>query len=93
MYTGTVAFMGKWGYQVAVQEGHTSVVTASGTAAAPQVPAGSGVTTQQGGGTVTQGYNNTAGTTGGTGVVSTPPSGGNNPKSTDNGGVDIAVSY
>jgi hypothetical protein len=67
VHSGTVVFMGKWGYQVSVQEGHTSVVTASGTAAAPQT------TSTGGGGSVAQGYDNTAGTTGGTGVISTPP--------------------
>jgi len=40
--SGTVIFMGKWGYQVSVQEGRTSVVTASGTAAAPQAASGGG---------------------------------------------------
>jgi len=50
--SGTVAFMGKWGYQVSVQEGHTSVVTASGTT--------SFITSQPG-------YDTMAGPTGGSG--------------------------
>jgi len=74
VHSGTVAFMGKWGYQVLVQEGRASVVTASGTAAAPQVASGSGaVVSQQGIGAVVQGYDSAAGTTGGTGVISSPP--------------------
>jgi len=72
--SGTVDFIGKWGYQVSVQEGRTSVVTASGTASAPQVASGGGgVVSQQGVGAVTYGYDSAAGTTGGTGVVSNPP--------------------
>jgi len=83
VHSGTVTFMGKWGYQVSVQEGRTSVVTASGTAAPPQSTGGGGTSSggggpasQQGAGAVAQsgfGSDNTAGTTGGTGVVSTPP--------------------
>jgi len=67
--SGTVAFMGKWGYQVTVQEGRTSVVGASGTSSAPQAAAGSGVATQQGAGSMSQGYDNTAAPTGGSGVI------------------------
>jgi hypothetical protein len=77
VHSGTVVFMGKWGYQVTVQEGRTSVVTASGTAAPPQVTVGGGGSAaSQGVGSVAQsgfGYDSTAGTTGGTGVVSNPP--------------------
>jgi len=78
VHSGTVVFMGKWGYQVTVQEGRASVVTASGTAAPPQVAAGSsgGSVASQGAGSVGQsgfGNDSTAGTTGGTGVVSNPP--------------------
>jgi len=81
--SGTVAFMGKWGYQVTVQEGRTSVVTASGTASAPQVVSGSGgVASQQGAGAVVQGYDSAAGTTGGSGVISSPPGEPNNPPAT-----------
>jgi len=39
VYSGTVAFVGKWGYQINVQEGHAAAVGASGTA----VPTQSGV--------------------------------------------------
>jgi len=75
VHSGTVAFMGKWGYQVSVQEGRTSVVTAAGTPSAPQqVASGSGgIASQQGAGAVIQGYDSAAGTTGGTGVISSPP--------------------
>jgi len=74
VHSGTVVFMGKWGYQVSVQEGRASVVTASGTASAPQVVSGSGGVSQQGAGSVAQGYDNTSAPTGGTGGISTPPS-------------------
>jgi hypothetical protein len=68
--SGTVVFMGKWGYQVSVKEGFTSSVGASGTASAPQVAAGSGLAPLS-----PAGYDRpTTGTTGGTGVISTPPS-------------------
>jgi hypothetical protein len=79
VHSGTVVFMGKWGYQVSVQEGRASAVTASGTAAPPQSTStggGGGSVSQQGAGAVAQsGFSsdNTAGTTGGTGVISTPP--------------------
>jgi len=75
VHNGTVAFMGKWGYQVSVQEGQASVVTASGTPSAPQSASTGGSASQQGVDSVGQsgfGYDNTAGPTGGTGVVSTP---------------------
>jgi len=77
---------------VSVQEGYTSVVTASGTA--PQVADSSGVS-QQGAGAMPQGYDNTAAPTGRTGVgskpsePSVPPT---NPPGAD-GGVDITVKF
>ena len=64
--SGTVYFMGKWGYEVAVKEGQTRTIGASGTAEAPQ-------SINYGGGAFAQGYDNTAAPTGGTGVVSVPP--------------------
>jgi len=77
VHSGTVTFMGKWGYEVSVKEGRTSVAAASGTPSAPQSTSGggtiSGGTSTGGGGSVSQGYDNTAGTTGGTGVISNPP--------------------
>jgi len=64
VHSGTVAFTGKWGYQVSVQEGHTSVVGASGTAGASQSFGNRGFMSQQG-----AGYDNTTTTTGDLGFV------------------------
>jgi len=99
VHSGTVAFIGKWGYQVSVQEGRTSVVTASGTVAAPQSTStgGGGSVSQQGAGTVAQGYDNTAGTTGGTGVIGSgskegqksPPPSTTNPPISSGGGSGV----
>jgi len=69
VHSGTVQFMGKWGYQVSVQEGQTSAVGASGTASAPQSLSSAGLAPIS-----PAGYDQaTMGTTGGTGVVRTPP--------------------
>jgi len=92
VHSGTVAFMGQWGYQVSVQEGHTSAVGASGTAAAPKSSGGSGFGSQQG-----TGYDNTAGTTGGSGVVSgggkEEPTPTPTPTPPTTGGIDVTVTF
>jgi hypothetical protein len=69
--SGTVVFMGKWGYQVSVQEGHTSAVGVSGSTAVPQSA---------------RGYGSTATPTGGTGFTSNTGGGGGGGGSGGGGG-------
>jgi hypothetical protein len=79
VYSGTVAFTGKWGYQVMVQEGFTSGIGTSGTAAAAQNPDNSGFVSQPG-----AGHDDTAGTTGGSGAIGSGPT---------TGGVEIPITW
>jgi hypothetical protein len=80
--SGTVVFMGKWGYQVSVQEGHASAVGVSGSTAVPQSA---------------RGYGSTATPTGGTGFTSNSGGGGGsnppttNPPEAGYGGIDVRV--